>query len=229
MWECIFNLQVIDIPNETTLLFSQLKFDGEGKKSANELLSKFWSKCIKHKVVDLNVLCWLFASTFRGRIQYWLETLPPYSIYSWFEFVDKFLDDFEIYNFNKLCEKLEVPFTDKDLSLEQCSIKISHILCKFHLDDLPLVIDLIANACFPLDQHNLIADDNLETYQSINLHDDFCLQSKVDASVIEISDCKISIKQVEEEGQFEYKSINIDDQTNPSSEQSDFQSSSILV
>ena len=115
----------------------------------------------------------MFASTFRGRILHWFETLPPYSIYSWFEFVDKFLDDFEIYNFNKLCEELNVLFINKDLSSEHCSIKISHILSKFHLDDLPLVTDLISNACFPLDQHNLIADDNLETHQSINPQDDF--------------------------------------------------------
>ena len=173
VWENIFNLPVIDIPNETTLLFSRLKFDGEGKKSTKEHLSNFLSKSIKHKVVDLNVLCWLFASTFRGRILHWFETLPPYSIYSWFEFVNKFLDDFEIYNFDKLCEELKVLFINKYLSSKQRSIKISHIVCNLDLDDLPLVTDLISNACFPLDQHNLIVDDNLETHQSINPQDDF--------------------------------------------------------
>ena len=68
VWECIFTLPVIDIPNETTFLFSRFKFDGEGKKSAKEHLSEFWSKSIKHKVIDLDVLYWLFASTFRGWI-----------------------------------------------------------------------------------------------------------------------------------------------------------------
>ena len=140
----------------------------------------------------------MFASTFRGRIQRWFETLPHYSIYSWFEFVDKFLHDFEIYDFDKLIEELNVVFINKDLSSEQCSIKMSHILCKFHLDDLPIVTDLISNACSPLDQPNLIAVDNSETYQSIPLHDDF-LQSKMDPSFIEFSHCKASIVQVEED------------------------------
>ena len=50
----------------------------------------------------------------------------------------------------------------------------------------------------------------------------------MDTSVIEISDCKVSIKQVEEEGQIEDDSINIDEKTSHFFEQLDFQSSSIL-
>ena len=50
----------------------------------------------------------------------------------------------------------------------------------------------------------------------------------MDASVIEFSDFKVSLKQVEEEGQIEDKSISIDEQTTHSSKQSYFQSSSNL-
>ena len=50
----------------------------------------------------------------------------------------------------------------------------------------------------------------------------------MDASVIEFSDFNVPLKQVEEEGQIEDKSTNIDEQTNHSSEKSAFQSSSIL-
>jgi hypothetical protein len=55
------------------------------------------------------------------------------------------------------------------------STKINHVLCKFHLDDLSFVLNLISDACAPFIQQDSIANDELDTDHNINLQDEFCL------------------------------------------------------
>jgi hypothetical protein len=103
--EHAFNFSLPDVPNETVSRLSKLTFDGEGKLSAKDHLIKFSCKCIKHDISDLEVLCRLFAFTFRGRIKHWFESFPACRIFNWFQFVDEFLNAFEIYDFDQLCEE----------------------------------------------------------------------------------------------------------------------------
>jgi len=66
VWDNAFHFTLHDIPNKTVALLSKLAFDGEGNVSAKTHLNKFLSKCIKHGIIDLNVLCRFFAFPFRG-------------------------------------------------------------------------------------------------------------------------------------------------------------------
>ena len=103
----------------TVSRLSKLTFDGEGNISAKDHLNKFWCKCIKHDISDLGVLCRLFAFTFRGRIKHWFESFPACHIFDWFQFVDEFLDAFEIYDFDQLCEEFHTSLINDDSSSEE--------------------------------------------------------------------------------------------------------------
>jgi hypothetical protein len=103
--EHAFGFSLPDIPNKTISLLSKLTFDGGGNVSAKYHINKFLCKCIEHDIFDLKVLCRLFDFTFRGQIKHWFESFPAYHIFYWFQFVDEFLDSFEIYDYNQLCEE----------------------------------------------------------------------------------------------------------------------------
>jgi hypothetical protein len=101
-------------------------------------LNKFWCKCIKHDISDLKVLCRLFTFTFRGRIKHWFESFTTYYIVDWFQFVDEFLDAFEIYDYNRLCEEFQALLINDDSSpkdFQQASImfSVNFILMTCHL------------------------------------------------------------------------------------------------
>ena len=103
--EHAFHFWLPDIPNKTVSLLSKLTFDGGGNVFAKDHINKFLCKCIKHDISDLKVLCRLFAFTFRGWIKHWFESFPAYHTFYWFQFVEEFLDSFEIYDYNQLCEE----------------------------------------------------------------------------------------------------------------------------
>jgi hypothetical protein len=147
--EHAFNFSLPDVPNETVSCLSKLTFDGEGDISAKDHLNKFWCKCIKHEISDLGVLCRLFAFTFRGRIKQWFETFPACHIFYWFQFIDEFIDSFEIYDFDQLCEEFHTSLINGDPSSEAFLTKVYHILCKFNLDDMSLALNLFYDASIP--------------------------------------------------------------------------------
>jgi hypothetical protein len=147
--EHAFNFSLPDVPNETVSRLSKLTFDGEGNTSAKYHLNKFWCKCIKHDISDLGVLCRLFAFTFRGRIKQWFESFPVCHIFYWFQFVDEFLDAFEIYDFDQLCEEFHTSLINDNSSSEGFLTKFYHILCKFNLDDMSLALNLFYDASIP--------------------------------------------------------------------------------
>jgi hypothetical protein len=147
--EHAFNFSLPDVPNETVSRLSKLTFDGESNTSAKEHLNKFWCKCIKHDISDLEVLCRLFAFTFRGRIKQWFESFPACHIFDWFQFVDEFLYAFEIYDFDQLCEEFHTSLINDDLSSEFFLTKVYHILCKFNLDDMSLALNLFYDPSIP--------------------------------------------------------------------------------
>jgi hypothetical protein len=140
--EHAFNFSLPDVPNETISRLSKLTFDGESNTSAKDHLNKFWCKCIKYDISDLEVLCRLFAFTFRGRIKHWFESFPVCHIFDWFQFVDEFLNTFEIYDFDQLCEEFHTSLINGDLSSEIFLTKVYHILCKFNLDDMSLALNI---------------------------------------------------------------------------------------
>jgi hypothetical protein len=147
--EHAFNFSLPDVPNETVSRLSKLTFDGEGNTSAKDHLNKFSCKCIKHDISDLEVLCRLFAVTFRGRIKHWFESIPACRIFDWFQFVDEFLNAFEIYDFDQLCEEFHTSLINDDPSSEHFLTRVYHILCKFNLDDMSLALNLFYDAYIP--------------------------------------------------------------------------------
>jgi hypothetical protein len=90
-----------------------------------------------------------FAFTFRGRIKHWFESFPACHIFDWFQFVDEFLDAFEIYDFDQLCEEFHTSLINDDPSSEDFLTRVYHILCKFNLDDMSLALNLFYDASIP--------------------------------------------------------------------------------
>jgi hypothetical protein len=156
--EHAFNFLLPNVPNETVSRLSKLTFDGGGNTSAKDHLNKFWCKCIKDDILDLRVLCRLFAFTFRGRIKHWFESFPACHIFCWFQFVDEFLDAFEIYDFDQLWEEFHTSLINGDSSSQDFLTRVYHILCKFNLDDMSFALNLFYDACIP----------SIQSYSSTN-------------------------------------------------------------
>ena len=166
IWESIFNLPSVTLPNKTTSLLSRLEFDGEGKIFVRDHLLKFLNKRVKYNINDLNLMCRLFTPTFRGWIKRWLETFPLYYIYTWFEFADHFLDDFEIYDYDKLCLELQVAQIKKSETIERALIRFRHVLSKFRIVDVPSkskLTDLVSKLVAPVMPHDQSIVNQLDT------------------------------------------------------------------
>jgi hypothetical protein len=177
--EHTFYFSLPDVPKKTVSLFSKLIFDGRGNVSSKDHINKFWCKCVKHDISDLKVLCRLFIFTFRGRIKHWFESFPAYHIFDWFQFVDEFLYAFEIYDYNQLCEEFQTFLINRDSSSKGFSTRIHHVLCKFNLDDMSFVLNLLYDACI---QSYLIENDEAVTNTITHLQEKLCSQDERDPS-----------------------------------------------
>jgi hypothetical protein len=124
-------------------------------------------------VSDLRVLCRLFAFTFRGRIKHWFESFPACHIFYWFQFVDEFLDAFEIYDYNQLCEEFQTSLINGDSSSEDFLTRIYHIFCKFNLDDMSFVLNLHYDSCIPSIQSYSIANEEPVANPITQLREEF--------------------------------------------------------
>jgi hypothetical protein len=180
--EHAFNFSLPYVPNETVSCLSKLTFDCEGKLSVKDHLNKFWCKCIKHDISDLRVLCRLFAFTFRGRIKKWFESFPTCHIFDWFQFVDEFLDAFEIYDFDQLCEEFHTSLINDDSSSEGFLEKFYHILCKFNLDDMSLALNLFYDPSIPSIQSCSITNEEPIANPITQLQERFSLQEEENSS-----------------------------------------------
>jgi hypothetical protein len=56
------------------------------------------------------------------------------------------------------------------------STRIHHVLCKFNLDDMSIVLNLLYDACIPFFQSYSIVNDELVT--STQLQEEFCSQDE---------------------------------------------------
>jgi hypothetical protein len=175
VFEHAFHFSLPNIPNKTVSLLSKLTFDGEGNVSAKDHINKFWCKCIEHNIFYLKVLCRLFSFTFRGRIKHLFESFPTYHIFYWFQFVDELLDDFEIYDYNQLCEEFQTFLINGDSSSKGFSTRIHHVLCKFNLDEISFVLNLLYDACI---QSYSIANDEAITNTIAQLQEELCSQDE---------------------------------------------------
>ena len=106
IWESIFIFPLVNIPNEIINLFLKLQFVDEGNTSKKYHLMKFWCKCIKHNITNLDSLFILLTQTFKGGLKRWLETFSTYSIFTCFQFVDEVLITFKEYDYRKLYNEL---------------------------------------------------------------------------------------------------------------------------
>jgi hypothetical protein len=120
----------------------------------------------------------LFAFTFRGRIKHWFESFLVYHIFYWFQFLEEFLDAFENYDYNQLCEEFQTLLINDNSSLEGFSTRIHHFLCKFNLDDMSLVLNLLYDACIPFNHSYSIANDESVTNPITQLQEEFCSQDE---------------------------------------------------
>jgi hypothetical protein len=180
--EHAFNFSLPDVPNETVSRLSKLTFDGGGNTSAKYHLNKFWCKCIKYDISDLRVLCRLFASTFRGQIKHWFESFPACHIFYWFQFVDEFLDAFEIYDFDRLCEEFHTSLINDDSSSEDFLTRVYHILCKFNLDDMSFALSIFCDACIPSIQSYSSTKEELIANPITQLQEQFSSQEEKNPS-----------------------------------------------
>jgi hypothetical protein len=89
-------------------------------------------------------------------------------------FVDDFLDAFEIYDYNQLCEEFQTLLITGDSSSEGFSTRIYHILYKFNLDDMSFVLNLLYDACVPFIQSYSITNDEPITNPITQLREEFC-------------------------------------------------------
>jgi hypothetical protein len=216
--EHAFHFSLPDISNETVSRLYKLTFDGGGDVSAKDHLNKFWCKCIKHDISNLKVLCILFAFTFRGRIKHWFESFPAYHIFDWFQFVEEFLDAFEIYDYNQLCEEFQTLLINGNSSPEGFSTRIHHVLCKFNLDDMSFILNILYDACVPFIQSYSITNDKPVTNPISQLREEFCSQ-----------DDKNPCKNFEQEREVEsIEEVLTDNQIGFSSESLYFQSLTIV-
>jgi hypothetical protein len=161
--EHAFHFSLPNVPNDTVSRLSKLTFDGGGDVSSTNHLNKFQCKCIKYDISDLKFLCKLFAFTFRGQIKHWFESFLAYHIFYWFQFVEDLLDAFEIYDYNQLCEEFNTFLINENSSPEGFSTRIHHVLCKFNLDDMSFILNLLYDACVPFIQSCSIMNDKLVT------------------------------------------------------------------
>jgi hypothetical protein len=67
----------------------------------------------------------------------------------WFQFVDEFLDAFEIYDFDQLCEEFHTSLINDDSYSKYFLTRVYHILCKFNLDDMSLALNILYDASIP--------------------------------------------------------------------------------
>ena len=129
-----FNVSLPVIPNKTVDLFSELNFDGEGNSFVMHHIYKLFYKCLKNKIIDLNLICRLFILTFRGRVKYWFESFPANSIHSLFGFVIEFLSDFNNYDYDELSEELSCLRKENDESFNDFAIRFIYVCTIFSLN-----------------------------------------------------------------------------------------------
>jgi hypothetical protein len=67
---------------------------------------------------------------------------------------------------------------NENSSPEGFSTRIHHVLYKFNLDDMPYVINLPYDACFPFNQSYSISNDELVTNPITQLGEEFCSQDE---------------------------------------------------
>jgi hypothetical protein len=110
-----------------------------------------------------------------GWIKHWFESFPANHIIDWFQFIEEFLDAFEIYDYNQLCEQFKALPINENSSLEVLLIRIHHVLCKFQLDDMSFVLNLLSDVCALFIQPFSIATDESVTNHITQLQEEFCL------------------------------------------------------
>jgi hypothetical protein len=128
-----FNVSLLVIPNKIADIFLELTFDGEGNTSAVDHISKLFYKCLKHNIIDPNVICRLFALTFQGQVKYWFESFSTNSIHSLSEFVIEFLSDFTNYDYDELIEELSFLRKESGESFNDFAIRFIHVCTRFPL------------------------------------------------------------------------------------------------
>ena len=98
-----------------------------------KIIFVFFYKCLKHNIIDPNVICRLLALTFRGWVKYWFEYFPTNLIHSLSEFVIEFLSDFNNYDYDELSEELSFLRKENGESFKDFAIRFIHVGIRFPL------------------------------------------------------------------------------------------------
>jgi len=139
VWEHVFNLPSVNIPSKTLYLLSEPTFDGEGSTSTEDHLCKKNYKCLKHNIIDPNVICRFFSLTFRGQVKCWFKSFLANSIHSRFEFGTEFVSDFKNFDYDKFSEQLNCLRKENYVSLEYFAISLMHFCTRFPFKEMSII------------------------------------------------------------------------------------------
>ncbi len=83
---------------------SKLEFDGEGLKSDFDHFYAFQVQCRLYKIANEHEGCMLFSLTFHEIIRSWFDSLPANVVHNWEYLVNKYLEAFNYYDYDQLCD-----------------------------------------------------------------------------------------------------------------------------
>ena len=103
-----------------------------------KIIFVFFYKCLKHNIIDPNVICRLFTLTFQGQVKYWFDSFLANSIHSFSEFVIEFLSYFYNYDYDELSEELSFLRKENGESFNDFAIRFIHVCTRFPLKEMSL-------------------------------------------------------------------------------------------
>lgn len=122
---------------------AKVKFNGESIFSAFDHIFQFIKKCNDYDI-DESVMYGIFTLTLTGQAKYWCLSLPVTSVDSWDDFSRIFLQNFQEYNCDHVCQELEKLHRIEGESYVDFLLRFKLICFKFQSDDLPSQFELIA-------------------------------------------------------------------------------------
>ena len=125
---------------------------------------QFTYNCFDKNILDLDVLCRLFALTFEGRVKECFVTLSFSSVHSFEHFVDLFTLFFGHYDFVRLCNEWKQLTIKKGESLEYCAIRTFNLYCRFPLTDRPMIQEWFHHTSSSSHESDQIVDEKIELY-----------------------------------------------------------------
>ena len=133
IWDHVFSfpMHTETIPKKKVYLLLKDKFNSEIVISASFHSLIFRKKYLYFNIVDLGLLCRLFALTFMSQIRKLFESFTTISIHSWVHFLELFISTHYNYHYDKLCDEIESLQGDEDESIDDFDSRLCEIIIYF--------------------------------------------------------------------------------------------------